>query len=51
MGTESAVAPSVAAILRNQHPSGAIVASPDFSQYQYCWLRDGSFIAHALDRW
>jgi GH15 family glucan-1,4-alpha-glucosidase len=40
---------SVAAILRNQHASGAIVASPDFAQYQYCWLRDGSFIAHALD--
>ena len=30
--------------------SGALAASPDFSQYQYCWLRDGSFIAYALDR-
>jgi isomaltose glucohydrolase len=50
LGANPAVVPSVAAILRNQHPSGAIVASPDFAQYQYCWLRDGSFIAHALDR-
>ncbi|HTV10644.1 MAG TPA: glycoside hydrolase family 15 protein [Acidimicrobiales bacterium] len=43
------VARSVAAILRSQHPSGAFVASPDFAQYHYCWLRDGSFVAHALD--
>ena len=46
---DAGVAASVAAILRNQHASGAFVASPDFAQYQYCWLRDGSFIAHALD--
>lgn len=37
-------------ILNNQHPSGAYVASPNFSQYPYCWLRDGAFIAHAMDR-
>lgn len=37
-------------ILQNQHASGAYVASPAFSQYPYCWLRDGSFIAHAMDR-
>lgn len=37
-------------MLRNQAPSGAFVASPDFTQYHYCWLRDSSFIAHALDR-
>lgn len=40
---------SVAAMLRNQDAGGAFVASPDFSQYQYCWLRDGSFTAYALD--
>lgn len=40
---------SVASILRAQSPGGAVVASPDFAQYQYCWLRDGSFIAFALD--
>jgi len=42
--------PSVAAILRAQNGAGAFVASPDFAQYQYCWLRDGSFIAYSLDR-
>jgi GH15 family glucan-1,4-alpha-glucosidase len=47
---DGSVASSVATILRNQHANGAIVASPDFAQYQYCWLRDGSFIANALDR-
>lgn len=37
-------------ILEHQHPGGAYVASPDYSQYPYCWLRDGAFIAHAIDR-
>ena len=41
---------SVASILRNQEENGAFVASPDFAQYHYCWLRDGSFIAYALDQ-
>ncbi len=41
---------SVRAMLANQQPNGAFIASPDFGQYQYCWLRDASFIAHALDR-
>jgi GH15 family glucan-1,4-alpha-glucosidase len=41
---------STEAILRCQGPGGAFVASPDFSQYGYCWLRDGSFTAYALDR-
>lgn len=44
------MAASVSSILRNQQPGGAFVASPDFGQYQYCWLRDSSFIAYALDR-
>ncbi len=43
------VASSVATILKNQHPGGAFVASPDFAEYRYCWLRDGSFTAYALD--
>jgi len=41
---------SIDAILRNQSPGGAIIASPDFAQYHFCWLRDGSFSAFALDR-
>src|SRR3954466_14527860 len=41
---------SIETILRNQSASGAYVASPTFSQYGYCWLRDGSFTAYAMDR-
>ena len=41
---------SVASILHNQEDNGAFVASPDFAEYRYCWLRDGSFIAYALDQ-
>jgi GH15 family glucan-1,4-alpha-glucosidase len=41
---------SIASILHNQRDNGAIVASPDFAEYRYCWLRDGSFIAYALDQ-
>ncbi len=40
---------SVQSILHNQEANGAIIASPDFAQYHYCWLRDGSFCAYALD--
>jgi GH15 family glucan-1,4-alpha-glucosidase len=49
-GFEDLVATSVRAMLSNQWPNGAYVASPDFAQYRYCWLRDGSFVAYALDR-
>jgi GH15 family glucan-1,4-alpha-glucosidase len=49
-GFEHLVATSIRAMLASQRPGGAFIASPDFSQYQYCWLRDGSFIAYALDR-
>lgn len=41
---------SIDVILRCQAPSGAYVASPNFDSYAYCWLRDGSFTAHAMDR-
>ena len=27
--------------------TGRSVRTPDFAQYHYCWLRDGSFIAYA----
>lgn len=43
------VARSVAVILEGQAPSGAFIASPTFGQYRYAWLRDGAFIAEALD--
>jgi GH15 family glucan-1,4-alpha-glucosidase len=40
---------SVEIILQNQSANGAYVASPNFPTYHYCWFRDGSFIAYAMD--
>ncbi len=40
---------SIQTILASQSEWGSYVASPNFETYQYCWLRDGSFIAHAMD--
>lgn len=36
-------------ILETQAPPGAYPASPNYPTYQYGWLRDGAFIAHAMD--
>ncbi|MFC0216312.1 glycoside hydrolase family 15 protein [Paenibacillus chartarius] len=36
-------------IVWNQHPSGSYVACPLFANYAYGWLRDGTFIAYAMD--
>lgn len=44
-----AVAFDTRILLDLQAESGAFPASPGFSQYPYSWLRDGAFIAHALD--
>jgi GH15 family glucan-1,4-alpha-glucosidase len=40
---------SIEIILENQLESGAYIASPNFPTYHYCWFRDGSFIAYAMD--
>lgn len=40
---------SIGVIRANQSPSGAYVASPAFANYAYCWMRDGTFIAYAMD--
>ena len=40
---------SIEIILENQSESGAYLASPNFPTYHYCWFRDGSFIAYAMD--
>jgi GH15 family glucan-1,4-alpha-glucosidase len=40
---------SIETILSNQHHSGAYLASPNFDTYKYCWFRDGSFTAYAMD--
>lgn len=37
-------------ILKFQSPAGSYVASPNFEQYNYGWLRDGSFCALAMFR-
>lgn len=47
---EGLVRRSIEVILAGQAPSGAYVASPTFSPYRYCWLRDGSFVADAMSR-
>ncbi|MDX6474512.1 MAG: isomaltose glucohydrolase, partial [Gaiellaceae bacterium] len=39
---------SIDVILAGQSPSGGYVACPNFEQYRYSWLRDGSFIADAM---
>ena len=41
---------SLAVLRDGQARSGAFVASPTFRVYDFGWLRDGSFCAHALDR-
>ena len=42
------VTSSIAIIKQNQSAAGAFIASPHFSVYEYCWFRDGSWIAHAM---
>jgi len=40
---------SVEVILDHQDPGGGYVASPTFSDYHYCWFRDGAYVAYAMD--
>ena len=40
---------SIDIIKKNQNQSGSYIASPNFDAYAYSWLRDGSFIAAAMD--
>jgi GH15 family glucan-1,4-alpha-glucosidase len=42
---------SIAIIKAGQMPSGAYVACPSYPTYNYCWFRDGTFIAYAMDLW
>ncbi len=41
---------SIKIIKDNQTSSGAYIACPNFKNYRYCWLRDGSFTAYAMDK-
>jgi GH15 family glucan-1,4-alpha-glucosidase len=47
--TKSLTQRSVELILENQAPSGAYVAAPGYDTYAFSWLRDGAFIASAMD--
>lgn len=40
---------SINTIKKYQTTYGSYIASPSFSQYLYCWFRDGSFIADAMN--
>lgn len=40
---------SIQIILANQGGAGGYLACPNFPTYRYCWFRDGSFIAYAMD--
>jgi GH15 family glucan-1,4-alpha-glucosidase len=40
---------SLSVLREGQSAGGAFVASPTFRVYQFGWLRDGAFCAHALD--
>jgi GH15 family glucan-1,4-alpha-glucosidase len=42
---------SLSILRAGQTSTGAFVACPSFPAYQYCWFRDATFIAHALDLW
>ncbi|HEY4385666.1 MAG TPA: glycoside hydrolase family 15 protein [Ktedonobacteraceae bacterium] len=42
---------SIAIIEAGQTAHGAYVACPDYPTYNYCWFRDGTFIAYAMDLW
>lgn len=42
---------SVRLLLDAQAGSGAFPAAPTFPTYRYCWFRDASYVAHALDRY
>lgn len=42
---------SLAVIEAGQGAHGAYIACPAYPTYNYCWFRDGTFIAVAMDRW
>ncbi len=50
MELQELIQKSVQIIKNNQHPSGAYIASPNFSNYAYSWLRDNSYIAVSMNR-
>ena len=47
----SLVEGSLDLIAGHQAATGAYLAAAGFENYRYCWLRDGAFIAAAMDDW
>jgi GH15 family glucan-1,4-alpha-glucosidase len=45
------IAQSIRIIKSGQGESGAYYACPVYPTYRYCWFRDGTFIANAMDLW
>lgn len=41
---------SIDIIMKNQGENGAYIASPAFPTYHFSWMRDGSYVAYAMDR-
>lgn len=40
---------SIDLLLASQSPNGSFIASPNFPTYHFCWFRDASFVAYAMD--
>jgi len=49
MNKEQLYERSLEVIKAGQHKSGGYVACPNFPTYNYCWFRDSSYIAYAMD--
>ena len=49
MNSEQLYIKSLGIIKNGQHDTGGYVACPTFSTYNYCWFRDSSYIAYAMD--
>ena len=50
MSTRRLVDHSIAVIKDNQADTGAYIAAPGYGAYAYSWIRDGAFIAAAMDQ-
>ncbi|MGD8192408.1 glycoside hydrolase family 15 protein [Brevibacillus ginsengisoli] len=49
MTSFNSIAKSIELIRQHQANTGAYIASPAYIHYGYSWLRDGTFIAYAMD--
>ncbi len=49
LSAQHIITESLRVIADGQAPSGAYIASPNFPEYAYAWLRDGAYVALAMD--